>query len=629
MALGALLAGAAVLGLGRSFETDVFFRVRVGQEIWARRALLHTNTFSFTYPAFPELDTAWLSEVGMAVAYRWGGWPGVVIGKALLVVSLALALWRAARAVATPAAATVVAVVALGLMHDRLVERPHLVSLVMGAAFSRFMLDERALPPLTWRRAISVVALLVAWANAHAGVFVAPVAAATLALGARFAEPGSSGRARARRWALWAVVAAGACLAQPQGVGLVRYLWLHMTLPRLHTVDEFRAATWRSDAAFLVAVASMAVVAALLARHEPARRPWIAVAAAFTLLALGSVRFSADALVWWVPLAAASLDRVFRRCSVRTTAIVVAAVSLALIARPLEARARAGLPLLRPDVDVPVPADALAFVDGNGLRERMYNDFEAGSYLLWEGYPRARVFVDPRLPAYPASFHALLGRFDHDRASWDAAMTSFGVESALLVDAGLNRRVAWWDPSRWALVFRAHDARVFLRRLPKWRALIAAQEIPLTYDFTVEEGAAPRLLVDQPATSEVPSCEWQRRLGDLAFEMDGDALAHAWPFYQAALTAPGCLTRAQELALLPWLGGALLRARRASDALPLLRRAHDLDPADAAVHTSLALTLEALEQRAEAQQVWNDLSRAQGDSELGHKARARAAALHR
>ena len=127
----------------------------------------------------------------------------------------------------------------------------------------------------------------------------------------------------------------------------------------------------------------------------------------------------------------------------------------------------------------------------------MYNDFEIGSYLIFEGYPRHRVFVDPRLPAYPPEFHQLLGRFDLTRDEWDQAMDRYGVESALLAYAGLNRRVSWWDPARWALVYRQHDARVFVRRLPKWRALIAAREIPATFSFTVEEGTAT-LPIDEP-----------------------------------------------------------------------------------------------------------------------------------
>ena len=118
----------------------------------------------------------------------------------------------------------------------------------------------------------------------------------------------------------------------------------------------------------------------------------------------------------------------------------------------------------------------------------MYNDFELGGYLAWTGYPRHRVFTDPRLPAYPRAFHALMGRGDLTRAEWDAVMDRYGVDSALLSYAGINRRLAWWDPARWALVYRQGDARVFVRRLPRHAALIAAREIPASFAFTVEAG---------------------------------------------------------------------------------------------------------------------------------------------
>ena len=57
-------------------------------------------------------------------------------------------------------------------------------------------------------------------------------------------------------------------------------------------------------------------------------------------------------------------------------------------------------------------------------------------------------------------------------------MDRFGVQTALLAYAGINRRVSWWDPERWALVFREADARVFVRRLPRFAALIAARRDP-------------------------------------------------------------------------------------------------------------------------------------------------------
>ena len=162
----------------------------------------------------------------------------------------------------------------------------------------------------------------------------------------------------------------------------------------------------------------------------------------------------------------------------------------------------------------------------------MYNDFEIGSYLLFDpagGYPRHLVFVDPRLPAYPIELHRLLGRSDLTRAEWSAAMDGFGVETALLAYAGVNPRVSSWDPDRYALVFREGDARVFVRRLPRFAALIARHEIPATFSFSPQEGTATLPMEDRPAASPVPDCEWQRRLGDLTSISTGHRRRARWP----------------------------------------------------------------------------------------------------
>ena len=202
-----------------------------------------------------------------------------------------------------------------------------------------------------------------------------------------------------------------------------------------------------------------------------------------------------------------------------------------------------------------LPLDAIRFVEANGLRERMYNDFEIGAYLAFEGYPRYRVFIDPRLPAYPAGVSSPDGAQRSRARRMGSRDGSLRRQSALLAYAGLNRRVAWWDPARWALVYRQHDARVFVRRLAEWSALIAAREIPATFAFTVEEGTATLPLDEPPPGSPVPVCEWQRRLGDLLLELDDGRPGRALAAYRRALAGPG-----------------LPGARRRGGAAPVARR---------------------------------------------------------
>jgi len=337
----------------------------------------------------------------------------------------------------------------------------------------------------------------------------------------------------------------------------------------------------------------------------------------------------------------------------RAAAGLTAAILVAATAEPRLASARAGRPVFDVDVDLgAVPLDAIRFAEDHGLRERMYNDFETGSYLLFEGYPRYRVFVDPRLPAYPSELHRLLGSFDLDRSTWGAAMRRYGVETALLGYAGINRRVAWWDPEDWALVYRAFDARIFVRRREKWRALIAAREVPATFDFNVETGTATRPLERKPDASPVTDCEWQRRLGDLVFELDHGNASRARPYFERALRRPGCLARDDEAALSAWMGALELQSVHDGDgahgladneralarlelapaddierALAHLDRALALVPGDLRTRANRATLLERLGRFTEAASDWTRVSEASPGTPLGAHAAARARKL--
>ena len=648
--LVALLLFVAGLSLRPMAESDLFFRIKAGEEILARHGLPGRNLYSFTYPDHPDIDTAWLFEVAVAALFARGGFEAIVVAKTVLLVAVFAAAFRLCRRRGAGPVASALALAAAAFAgHERFVERPHLFSLA-GVVALLVAIDAIARAPdaKAAARAIAAVAAGVAlWANLHAGAFVAPVAFACAAAGVAL------DRSRAFRWlGIAALVAAAATLATPVGTGIIGYLRLHQTLPALHPVDEFRSPTWISDPALIAfAVGAVAVVAVAFART--AFRPrWglLLPVVPFAALAGVSIRFGADLALVAAPLVAVALTELAaplaapaRSAGVRLTSAtdprarwadraapsVVAAALLAglTLAPRLASRAGWGVGLDAREL----PLAAIAFVNANGLRERMYNDFEIGSYLLFErgaGYPASRVFVDPRLPAYPPEFHRLLGRVDMTRGEWTAAMDGFGVETALLAYAGINGRLALWDPERYALVFRQADARVFVRRLPRHQALIAAHEIPATFRFSAQEGNETLPLVVRPAASPVADCEWQRRLGELMFELDAAASARALAAYAAALSAPaGCLRAADEARLAAWLGAVALGGGRVADALPLLDRALARGDRDAATLTNRAVALEQLGRAREAAAAWDEVIARAGDSPLAARARARRDAL--
>jgi hypothetical protein len=183
-------------------------------------------------------------------------------------------------------------------------------------------------------------------------------------------------------------------------------------------------------------------------------------------------------------------------------------------------------------------------------------------------------------------------------------------------------------------VFREADARVFVRRLPRFTPLIAGREIPATFAFSAEEGNATLPLAARPASSPVPECEWQRRLGDLMIELDGTAERDGAPsprtlaFYDRALAAPaGCLRAEDEARLAAWRGAVALGAGRGADALALFDRALARGDHELATLTNRALALEGLDRPADAAAAWDAVVARAGDSALGARARDRRARL--
>ena len=651
--LAALLLFVGGLSLRPMAESDLFFHLKAGQEILARHGLPGRNLYSFTAPDYPELDTSWLAEVGAAAVFSLGGFPAVVVAKTLVLLLAFAGAYGICRRRGAGAVASALALAAAAFVgRDRFVERPHVFSLagaVATLAAIDALLERRGEAAAVARAAALFLAGVVLWANLHAGVFVAPVLVGSAAV---VAATVGRDRAGALRLALLAAGAALATLVTPVGWGLIRYLRLHLVLPALHPVDEFRAPTWLSDGALVVyAGAFLAAAAFLVAIGDgPARRRTLVLLAPILplgALAAHSVRFGADFALVAAPVLAIAATVVADRLTPRLAPRLPGVAQL--LRSPLPAVATAALLVgfsIAPRLAAgstfgerfgigldtrELPLGAIAFANDNGLRERMYNDFEIGSYLLFEpvgGYPRHRVFVDPRLPAYPPEMHRLLGRSDLSRGEWETAMGHYGVDSALLAYAGINRRVAWWDPERWALVWSGGDARVFVRRLPRLAALIAAHEIPATFAFSVEEGTTTLPLETRPSASPVTVCEWSRRLGDLMFELDGALSERARAAYARALAAPaGCLAPADEARLGAWLGAVELGAQRPADALAFLERALGAGNRELSTFTDRAAALEALGRRAEAAAAWSDVAARAGDSPLAVRARGRAARL--
>jgi tetratricopeptide (TPR) repeat protein len=619
----ALLLFVASRCLAPMDETDVFFNLRLGEIVLATHGVPRTNLLSFTAPDAPDVNLAWLFQIVLVLAHRLAGIPGTVVLKTTFVVATFAALFRVAiRRGAHPALAAAALALSAWAAEPRFVERPHLVTF-LGLALTLLALEHAETGRS--RALLALVPAGLVWANANSCFFLAPAVLLLYAFGARL----DGRRADGRRAVLVALALVPLAFATPSGADVLRYVANHFRMPYLRPLQEYRTASWPVDGPFFFLIAAVCAGAASRPRAWRQLLPIVALA----ILGARRIRFVAEFSLLAGPYVAATFTRLAARVTVgargRTAAsVVVGATLVGLTLAPRLLAARSGEPIFDLDVEPDlVPRAAIDFVADNGLREHMYNDLEVGSYLTWEGWPRHRVFQDPRINGYPDAMHAVLRRADLTRGQWQRFLDGFGVTSALISYPSQNPRAALFEPALWALVYHAGDGLVFARRTADHADVIRRDELPIEI-IRDGDGTAERVLEARPSASPVADCAWWGRVAEAFVERHEDARAR--PFYERALgdTSAPCGGAARdawadalgdlalrledrETAVAAYAhsnapgarvkrGLALLALQRPREALEDLRTARRDDP-DALLGEGLALS--ALGRREEARAV--------------------------
>lgn len=449
---------AGTLALTPVHCIDVWLHLRTGAEIVATRAIPRLDTLSHTRSGARWITHEWGFEVLLLAAWRALGDAGLVLTKATLAAAAFALVARSCRAAgASPAAAAAVAVVGAVVAAPRFMERPHMASAVLTAGFVVLGLRQLAEPG----RAIwLVVPLAVAWAQLHSGIVVGLGALAVLAIEetARRRRPGPLAAAT--------LVAALAGLANPHGWRAYAYPFeLLATVHRLalDTV-ELRAPAFPSPVHALAAATLFAGVAAGR-RAGPA--VWV-LAGVGAAVGLSRVRGSLDMAILAGPLLAVGLSRVTTPARVGAWApAALAAVAIAAAA------ARGHRPAMGVD-PLPVPREALAFVERAGLGGNLLNTEAFGPWIGW-AHPERPVWVDSRVEVFAdlvketgtTPIATLADRYDLGVAVVGYANRGGGAGVVVDIADALQA-----SPD-WALVYFDDTARVYARRRPENEEAVA------------------------------------------------------------------------------------------------------------------------------------------------------------
>lgn len=428
-------------------DGDTFWHLAAGQWMLDHGRVLQRDVFSYTAAGQPWVAHEWAADVLMALAFRAGGWSGLLVLFALAAGATLFLLGRRLRRDLEPLALACVLVLVFACMAPSLLARPHLLALPLLTAWTLGLMrarDQQRAPPL------QLAAIMLIWANTHGGYVFGLALIAPFALEALLAQP-SRWKTVTVRWGVFAAVSLAAAFVTPFGVSGLIYPFHILTMTSLPWIAEWRATDFSHAGPMEIALlASLFVML-----HRGVRIPPVRLATLLLLLHMALqhrrhqiVLAVVGALLLAEPLGAALAGSAVRRlrdeaAATRRWALGGAVAALLLMGL------RLGTPLARTDAAT-APVTALRQVPAALAQQPVLNAYGFGGYLIWRG---VRPFIDGRSDMFGDAFTQAFFKASDDPAALDALLARW--------------KIAW-------TVFPPDDAAVtLLDHKPGWRRLYA------------------------------------------------------------------------------------------------------------------------------------------------------------
>jgi hypothetical protein len=364
-------------------DPDLWGHVRFGLDILRDRTLTTVDPYSFTQD-IPWTNHEWLSELAMGLAFRHGGGTGLLLLKALVILTVFIVMWRGLRDVAAPWRWGGLALVALAAHPLTLTIRPQLWTLLLLVVLCRLLVaGGRAL----W----GIPLLFVPWANFHGGWILGLGIVGAWCAGRLLDR---ADRREVMQLASVAALSAAATLVNPYGVHLWEFIVTTVGLSRAD-ITEWQP-VWRHSAAAMVSWTMTVVFVAVHWRRHG--RPPAAQLLVLLMLVLASMRVM-RVVALFAPAAVLLLAPRLPRASALATvprgqnlldAVIVTVVLLASF--------WTGVVAACPVVEEPSAPDmpALAALAEARPSGRMVTAFDWGQAALASAGPSLKVSVDGR-----------------------------------------------------------------------------------------------------------------------------------------------------------------------------------------------------------------------------------------
>ncbi len=568
-ALTALALLLLALNLTPITNNDLFLHLKTGQVVLETRTVPQIDDYSALARGRPYVAHEWLAAVLFRLVEAGLGFNGLILMKVCVALGVAGLLYAAARRLgASPAAASSCLAFVMILVAWRFMERPHIFTYLMTAAFLWLLARRRTgAPAPPW----AFVLMQIIWANLHGGFILGPAIVMAAALAAALdgalglpAAPAAAGRSPRREALSLALLGAGlvaASLVNPYGVGLLRFPFqltgsafmdeIYEWMPPFDSpfASTYTVRYYVAWIAFGGATLLFSTVFRRSGRPAPPGGSFPSILfVLFLALSLRMNRNVADFALATMPGVAAAAGAVGtwlvgRRGepAPRRPALLpwIAAILVALAVwfavngyayRPSNRR-KPGLGLGHN-----IPVSAADYLESVGMRGAVFNTYAAGAYLVYRLYPAVRVGMDSRNDVYGEDLYRQYTRALADSDALEAMLRRLDAGAILLewpnqgmmTAAAAVHRLKDWTP-----VYFDDVSVIYLEAGGPW-AQVAARDGHALLDPALYRGGTIRREEAAPALREADRALGRRRSyiarvmridALLGLGRDGEALA--------------------------------------------------------------------------------------------------------
>ncbi|MFZ5640015.1 MAG: hypothetical protein ACOY4Q_04925 [Bacillota bacterium] len=386
-------------------DPDMWWHLKIGEYIWQNKTIPHTDFYSFTNVGHAWITHEWLAEVAFYLANRTGNFYGLFIlnlGVLTAVFGLAgrLIYLRAEKDLTLT---TVILVACIVFTSIFWVFRPHLIAYLYFISYLLILELFHRGKNYTWL----LPPIMILWVNTHGSYIIGLVmillhiagGIIPLNLGKLIAEPWE--RRQLKKIFLILVIVIAAIFVNPNTYKLLYYPFF--TINSGQIVDNI--AEWSSPDFHIPVFKAFlgyffVVFSVLIISKKAVKLRDLLYLGLFTYLAMFGARNIALFMFVSGPVlaehAAGFLNPSRHQRQVYWLNWLVLTVVLGYALYSLPPQGTIGQHVNREEF----PVQAVEFINRQGLRGTVFNEYDWGGYLIWSRFPENKVFVDGRTDIY-------------------------------------------------------------------------------------------------------------------------------------------------------------------------------------------------------------------------------------